>query len=194
MRFSILVVLAIAIALGLGGWSAKWAVEQSADVGTVTVGPWVANPFAGAPDADPYSRARLAKIGNLTLGIGEGILFRAETDVRGRPLRRECAYRIAGTTPPARIFSLVPYTPDGRLIEPAVGRPGWLTSNNLMREEDNSFAIAVGPTPRAGNWLATSGQGPLVLALGLYDTPAAAASGVASLVLPDVQLEGCPNG
>ncbi|MEX6507971.1 DUF1214 domain-containing protein [Jiella sp. M17.18] len=194
MRLTLLVALAIAVALSLGGWSARWAVEQSADVGTVTVGPWVANPFAGAPDADPYSRARLAKVGNLTLGIGEGILFRAEVDDSGRPLRRECNYAIAGTTPPARVFSLVPYTPNGALIEPAVGRPGWLTSNNLMRHEDNSFRIGIGPQAHAGNWLATSGHGPLILALALYDTPAAASSGVASLVLPGITLEGCSRG
>ncbi|MBO0904908.1 DUF1214 domain-containing protein [Jiella sonneratiae] len=194
MRFTLLVMVAVAIALYLGGWSAKWAVDHSSEIGTVTVGPWQATPFAGAPDADPYSKARLATVGNLTLGTGEGIQFRSASDDTGRALRRECSYRIGGSTPPARVFTLAAYLPDGELIRPADGRPGWLTSNNLMRNEDNSFALAVGPEARAGNWLATAGRGEMILVLALYDTPASAASGASSLSLPTIRRESCANG
>ena len=191
MRFTLLVMIAVTIALYLGGWSARWAVDHSSEIGTVVVGQWQATPFAGAPDADPYSKARLARLGNLTLGIGEGILFTADQDGAGNALRRQCNYRLAGQTPPARIWTLVPFTPEGRLIAPAAGRNGWLTSNSLMREEDNSFAIALGPSARSGNWLATSGTGPFTLALALYDTPASASTGVDSLALPSITLETC---
>lgn len=194
MRFTLLVMIALFIALGLGGWTARWALEESAEIGTVTIGPWVANPSAGAPDADPYSKARLARVGNLTLGLGEGVQFIAQTDASGRPLRRECQYRLSGQAPAARIWTIAPYSLDGRLIQPGAGRVAWLTSNNLMRAEDNSFEIAIGPLARAGNWLATSGSGPLVLALSLYDTPVSAASGVANVVLPALTREKCPNG
>ncbi|MBP0617914.1 DUF1214 domain-containing protein [Jiella mangrovi] len=194
MRFTVLVMIALGIALSLGGWSAKWAVDHSGEIGTVSVGQWRATPSAGAPDADPYSKARLAMVGNLTLGIGEGIQFRSDSDDQGRPLRRECTYRIAGSTPPARIFTLATYLPDGRLVRPGAGRSGWLTSNNLMRRDDNSFEIAIGPTARAGNWLATSGKGPMIFVLALYDTPASAASGASSLSLPTIRQEGCADG
>ncbi len=194
MRFTVLVMLTVAIALYLGGWSARWAVQQSSEIGTVVVGHWQANPLAGAPDADPYSKARLAMVGNLTLGIGEGIQFRSVRDEADRPLRRECSYTVAGTTPPSRVFTLAAYLPDGRLIQPSAGRPGWLTSNNLMRNEDNSFEIAVGSSARAGNWLATSGSGPMTLVMSLYDTPASAASGASNLSLPTIRRESCANG
>ncbi|NDW03056.1 DUF1214 domain-containing protein [Jiella pacifica] len=194
MRFTVLVMVAVAIALYLGGWSAKWAVQQSSEIGTVVVDHWQANPFSGAPDADPYSKARLAMVGNLTLGIGEGIQFRSIRDERGRPLRRECTYVMVGTTPPSRIFTLAAYLPEGQLIRPSAGRPGWLTSNNLMRNEDNSFEIAVGPSARAGNWLATAGSGEMTLVLSLYDTPASAASGASSLSLPTIRRESCSDG
>jgi hypothetical protein len=194
MRFTLFVIMALAIALGLGGWSARWALDQSAEIGTVAVGPWFANPSAGAPDADPYSKARLAKVGNLTLGLGEGVQFTADRDASGRPLRRECQYKVVGEAPAARVWTIAPYSQEGRLLQPGSGRVAWLTSNNLMRAEDNSFAIAVGPLARAGNWLATSGTGPLVLALSLYDTPVSAASGVANVVLPELTLEKCLDG
>lgn len=194
MRFTVLVMIAVGIALYLGGWSARWAVEHSSEIGTVVVGQWQATPFAGAPDADPYSKARLAMLGNLTLGIGEGIQFRSDSDGAGRPLRRECTYVIEGTTPPARIFTLAAYLPEGQLLRPSAGRPGWLTSNNLMRQDDNSFEITVGSRARSGNWLATSGSGRMTLVLSLYDTPASAASGASSLSLPTVRRESCANG
>ena len=172
MRFMILLALSLTMALGLGAWSAHRALELSADIGTVEVGPWRANPLGGSPDADPYSRAVLARIGNLTLGGGEGISFRATQDSAGRPLARQCSYVLAGQTPPARVWTLAAYLPDGRLIAPGDGRPGWLVSRSLMRAEDNSAVITVGPVAASGNWLSVTGRGDYILALTLYDTPA----------------------
>jgi hypothetical protein len=191
MRFLTLLAVSIAIALGLGAWSADWALGEAADFGAVEAGPWRANPLAGAVDADPYSKARLARIGNLTLGLGEGILFRATRDSAGAPLRRECSYTLAGQTPPARIWTLAAFAPTGRLIPAGEGRPGWLVSRGLMRAEDNSVSIAVGPMARPGNWLAVTGTGAYVLALTLYDTPATSSSGLGKLDLPTLVRGGC---
>ncbi|WP_102957757.1 DUF1214 domain-containing protein [Mangrovicella endophytica] len=194
MRSLILLFLALALALGLGGWSAQWALDKTSELGTEAVGPWLADPQAGSPDADPYTRAQLAHLGNLTLGSGEGIVFRAVTDQAGAPLRRECSYAVAGQTPPARVWTLAAFTLDGRLIQPGEGRPGWAVSGDLLRHDDNSFNVVTGPLAAAGNWLATTGSGPFVLALTLYDTPASSSSGVADLTMPTIVRNGCANG
>ena len=191
MRFLILLALSISIALGLGAWSAGWALGEAADFGAVETGPWRANPLAGSVDADPYSKARLAKIGNLTLGVGEGILFRATRDSAGAPLLRECSYVLSGQTPPARVWTLAAFTPSGRLIPPGDGRPGWLVSRNLMRAEDNGVTVGVGPAAMPGNWLAVTGSGDFVLALTLYDTPASSSSGVGRLDMPRLIRRSC---
>ncbi|BDA83678.1 hypothetical protein Sa4125_12200 [Aureimonas sp. SA4125] len=194
MRFMILLALSIGLALGLGAWTADRALEMSADLGTVEVGPWRANPLGGSPDADPYSRAVLARIGNLTLGGGEGISFRANADSAGRPLMRQCSYGLAGQTPLARVWTLAAYLPDGLLVDPGEGRPGWLVSRSLMRAEDNSAVMTVGPRAAPGNWLSVTGSGEFTLALTLYDTPASTSSGVASLVLPTLTRGDCRDG
>lgn len=194
MRFLLLLALSLAIALGVGGWSARWALGRSADLGTESVGPWTANPLAGSVDADPYSKARLAQIGNLTLGIGEGIVFRATRDSRGAPLRRECLYELNGPTPPARVWTLAAFTPGGRLIQPGLGRPGWLVSDKMLRHDDNSARIFVGPLAMPANWLSVTGTGDYVLALTLYDTPASSSSGLGDLVLPRITRSGCSSG
>lgn len=194
MRFLFLLVVALSLALSLGAWSAHWALERSADYGTESVGPWFANPFAGSVDADPYSKARLAKLGNLTLGTGEGVVFKADRDSAGSPLRRECGYVVAGETPPARVWTLAAYTEEGRLIQPGEGRPGWLVSSGLLRAEDNSMSIAVGSVAMPGNWLSITGSGPFTLALTLYDTPASSSSGLGDLEMPSIVRTGCYDG
>ena len=194
MRFLLLLAFSIALALGLGGWSAERALEEAADLGTETVGPWLANPTAGSVDADPYSKARLARIGNLTLGIGEGIQFRASRDSAGEALRLECSYRLSGQTPPARVWTLTAFGFDGRVVQPGAGRPGWLVSRNILRGEDNSFTATVGPRAAAGNWLSVLGAGPFVLILTLYDTPASSSSGVGDLSLPTLVRQECADG
>ncbi|MEN3792960.1 DUF1214 domain-containing protein [Fulvimarina sp. MAC3] len=191
MRFLSASLLAIAIALGLGGWTAKLAIDGGTNFDSVELGPWTASPLVGTRSADPYAKARLAKLAQLTLGGGEGIVFQAEDDDQGRRLRLECSYRLKGGTPAARFFTLSAHSDAGRLDLPQTGRPGWLTSNSLLRREDNSFEIAVGPEPRSGNWLATDSTGPYRLTFALYDTPASAITGAAGLTMPSIQLEGC---
>ncbi|KQT55261.1 MULTISPECIES: DUF1214 domain-containing protein [unclassified Aureimonas] len=194
MRFLLLLAATIALALGLGGWSAERALEAAADLGTETVGPWSANPTAGSVDADPYSKARLARIGNLTLGIGEGIQFRASRDSTGQPLRLDCSYRLSGQTPPARVWTLAAFGLDGRVVQPGAGRPGWLVSRNIIRAEDNSFTATVGPRAAPGNWLSVQGSGSFVLTLTLYDTPASSSSGLGDLEMPNLVREACDLG
>jgi hypothetical protein len=191
MRFILFLLLSLGIALGLGAASARWALEQSAEIGTVRVGAWHADPLIGSVDADPYAKARLARTGNLTLGIGEGIVFRAETDSEGRRLQRNCRYRLEGDLPVAQVWTLVPYASDGRLLQPGEGRPGWLLSDSLMRDEANAFTIQLGPRAAPGNWLALSGTGSFLLALTLYDTPASASSGLSDLALPRIVRTDC---
>ncbi|RFC64972.1 DUF1214 domain-containing protein [Fulvimarina endophytica] len=191
MRYLLAIVLAIGIALGLGGWSAKLAIDGGTNFDTVQLGPWVASPLIGTQDADPYARARLAKLAQLTLGGGEGIMFQAEEDDAGRRLRLECSYLLSGSTPAARFFTVSAHSDTGLVDLPQRGRPGWLTSNALLRGEDNGFTIAVGPSARAGNWLATDGSGPYRLTFALYDTPASAITGAAGLAMPSITRQEC---
>ncbi|MDY8108467.1 DUF1214 domain-containing protein [Fulvimarina sp. 2208YS6-2-32] len=193
MRFLLASLLAITIALGLGGWSAKLAIDGGTNFDSVALGPWRASPLIGTREADPYAKARLAKLAQLTLGGGEGIMFQAEADGEGRRLLLECTYRLTGRTPAARFFTLSAHSDDGRVDLPQSGRPGWLTSNALLRREDNSFEITVGPQARAGNWLATDRTGPYRLTFALYDTPASAITGAAGLEMPAIEREGCSD-
>lgn len=191
MRFLALALLTVALALGLGGWSASVMLERVEGSGSLDVGPWQANRMEGSPSADPYAKARLARDGNLTLGLAEGIAFRARVDDQGRDLSRACTYRLHGHVPPARVWTLSPFTLSGDPIVPPEGRPGWLVSEGLMRDDTNEAQIVLSPQAQPGNWLALTGGGPFVLALTIYDTPASTSGGASELTMPTIERVGC---
>lgn len=186
-----LTLITLGIAIVGGAWSVRLAIDATHAIGSVTIGQWTAFPRAGTPDADAYSRARFAREGRLSLGQGEGIAFRARIDTSGAELKTTCTYRIAGTMPPARLWT-VHATDSAQKVVPAAGRlmPA-LDSRSLLRSEDGSFDIIVGPHPAPGNWLSTTGEQRMTLVLTLFDTPISNGAGVADIRLPEVVRTRC---
>jgi hypothetical protein len=186
----VLFLIVIAIAIG-GGTASVWYVLRAQEgIAALTVGGWTAFPSMGTPDADPYSKARIARDGILPLGRAEGLAFIADRDSAGNGLRRDCDYRIEGVTPTARFWTLAAADATLAPLYPA-GRAAAVQSQQILRRADNSFAIAVGPHPAPGNWIRIDGAGPLSLVLTLYDTPVTGASGLESFELPQVLKAGC---
>lgn len=186
----VLGVFAIAATVGLGG---TWlAVDAGAGFGAVRVGPWTAYPRNGSVDADPYSRAVVARSGVMPLGLGEGLTFTARRDSAGQPLIGTCAYQVAGFVPPTRYWTIAAETPSGALIANPAGRHGF-TSGEIVRGPDGSFAISVAPTARAGNWLPVPARERFDLVLRLYDTPISGTSTVIDTArMPTITRLGCP--
>jgi len=187
--FLILVVLSISI---VGGGASVWyTLKANESVGAVTIGEWTAFPSLGTADADPYSKARVAREGLLALGRAEGLSFSAQRDSNGDALRRECSYHIEGPVPPARFWTLYAADPAGVVIQAGSRRSSALHSNQLVRLADNSVAISAGRHPSFGNWLALSGEGPMTLVLTFFDTPISSSTGAGDIVLPSIVKAGC---
>ena len=155
------------------------------------VGPWVSYPRNGAIDADPYSKAVIARSGEIPLDLGEGLAFTATRDGAGQPLLGSCSYRIVGRLPPTRLWTLTLHGMDGSLIPNAAGRFGF-TSGEVVRDAEGVVAVAVGRDAAAGNWLPVGAPGRFQLALRLYDTPVSGtASALDPALLPRIEREGC---
>ncbi|MFX4670161.1 hypothetical protein ABTA80_19645, partial [Acinetobacter baumannii] len=73
-----LLALVIATAVGLGLTYAT--ATRGTDLGTLKIGAWTARPKSGTSDVDPYSRATIARSGELPIGTGDGIAFSATSD------------------------------------------------------------------------------------------------------------------
>src|SRR5256714_13356917 len=107
-------------------------------------------------DVDPYSRASIARSGELPVGTGDGVAFSATTDDRKRPLDGRCDVVVSGVTPAARFWTLTLYDQKGRLVANSLQRYGF-TSQEIIRGADSAFEIPVTSRSRAGNWLPTGG-------------------------------------
>jgi hypothetical protein len=190
VRLVLVILVGIASAVSLGLWSAWLTVRSPAPIDTIELGAWQAWPNAGTDAADPYSRARLARTGEIPLGSGEGLALLALTDDSGEPLTAACDYKIVGQTPPARLWTMALEAPDGRFIKSRAGVSA-LGSDTLLRDSDGSFEIVLSAHPRTGNWLSTEDAAHFRIIVRLYDTTARTGTELTTLFMPRVTREQC---
>ena len=188
--FVTLLALIIATAVGLG---ATWmTATRGTDLGTLTIGAWTARPKTGTADVDPYSRATIARSGELPIGTGDGVAFSATTDDRNRPLDGRCDVVVSGVTPAARFWTLTLYDRKGHLVANSLQRYGF-TSQEIVRHADGGLQIVIAPRAEPGNWLPTGGIESYVLALRFYDTSVGVATKEGREVpMPAITTRSCP--
>jgi len=180
---------ALAAIIGLG---ATWlTLTRGVAFGSLTIGAWTAWPKSGSQDIDPYAHAGIARGGELPIGIGDGVAFYARADDARQVFDGRCSFVISGMTPAARFWTVTLYDANGRLVANSIDRHGF-TSQEVVRETDGRFTIAVAPQARPGNWLPTGGIERFVLVWRLYDTPIGVASTpIGEGPMPAVARKGC---
>ena len=187
--FHIFIILAIG--LGGGATSAWYALQNAHGFGAITLGQWTAWPLAGNVDADPYTEAKVARDGSVPLGAAEGLAFEAQVDSEGNLLLRQCRYQMLGSTPSARLWTLSAYGLNNAVIPPVEGGINTVFSREILRAANGSFRINISSSALPGNWLSTSGSGPMKLVLRLYDTPITGNAGLADPDMPVVVKTEC---
>lgn len=189
LLLSTLLALIIATAVGLGLTYAT--ATRGTDLGTLKIGAWTARPKNGTSDVDPYSRATIARSGELPIGTGDGVAFTATADDKKRPLDGRCDVVVSGVTPPARFWTLTLYDRKGHLVANSLARYGF-TSQEIVRQSDGAFEIRIASRSRAGNWLPTGGIERYALMLRLYDTPVGVATRTQrDAPMPSITTVGC---
>ena len=184
--------LAVAIAgLALGLWATEAALSGLLPVAVDRLGQWRIEARAGGADADPYTRARVERDGEIPLGLGEGLRLTTAEDSDGRALDPHCVYKLGPHAPPARFWTLSAIDRDGFPLENLAERYV-LRSSEILREANGEFWIYVSPRVHAGNWLPVGGVAAYQLALRLYDPAlSGAAVGVERATAPSVTRERC---
>ena len=192
MRLLFVTLLALLLAAVVGIGTTWMTTTRGTEVGTLTIGAWTARPRIGSADIDPYSRATIVRNGELPIGAGDGVAFKAAQDDRNKPLDGRCDVVVSGVTPPARFWTLTLYDAKGRLVANSLQRYGF-TSQEIIRGSDGGFEIRVTSRSRAGNWLPTGGIERYTLMLRLYDTPVGVATrSKRDAPMPAVATVGCP--
>jgi hypothetical protein len=138
--FITLLALILATIVGLG---ATWmTATRGTDLGTLTIGAWTARPKTGTADVDPYSRASIARSGELPVGTGDGVAFSATTDDRKKPLDGRCDVVVSGVTPAARFWTLTLYNTKGHLVANSLQRYGFERYALMLRLYDTPVGVA----------------------------------------------------
>lgn len=190
MRTLVHFLLFLMVSLSVGFGLSYWALEKGQMFGTLQVGPWIAWSDVGSPRPDPYTRAYISRNANLELSRAEGIKFVAKQDSDGRDILAECNYRIDGTTPETSFWTLAATDNQGASVT-REGGPMTLRGDHVSRAEDGSFALHIGPSLSASNWLETSANGRMELVLTLYDSSVFSGFTSLSNSLPSIFLERC---
>ena len=192
MRFLVGSIFAFALATLIGLGATYFALTRGAAFGALQIGAWTSFPRTGTADADPYARAAIARTGVLPVGLGDGVSFTATTDDKKQFLDGRCNVVLSGTTPTARFWTVTLYGADGQLVANSVNRFGF-TSQEIVRNADGTFEIAVTPRASTGNWLPTGGIERYRLMLRLYDTPVGVSTRAGKEVpMPTIRTESCP--
>ena len=188
LRALIIVVFA---ALGLGIAATAFALRSEPGFADVRLGPWTTWPHLGAAEIDPYERAVVASAVSRRWASTKACCSSPASTSPARRSNSRCAYRIAGTDLPARLWTLAAYRADGRPAPNVADRQG-LTSAGLLRASGGDFVIEAARQARPGNWLPLGDDPNFVLALRLYQAGASTLSkAYDGLSLPTISRGDC---
>jgi hypothetical protein len=176
--------------LGLG--SSWYMIDIGTPLTTERQGPWVSWTSAGRADADPYTRAHIARFGTLPLSAEMTLTYVANSDSEGRRLHSSCDYSVEGREPGTSWWSLTVFDDRGELIANAADRYDF-TSQSIALRPDGTFSVTLARDARPGNWLPTGGAGRLALVFTTLDatTPLLAKSSEGRKPLPEIRRIQC---
>ena len=187
---------AAALSIALGLFSAYQAVRSGFAGGEVSNGPWRTSFVTGSPDADLYTRARVAVGGLLALAPSETVYWTAERDGAGQPLDARCDYQVEGEELPARWWSVTLYAADQFLTENDAGRYSF-SQTTLRRPPGGPWSILVSSEAKSGdgvNWLPAGkpgATGHFSLTLRLYNPKPLVYQQPEQLALPQIERRAC---
>lgn len=182
------VVLAAAVT---GALTTKPLLSYLIDRHAIHNGPWRTSATTGSADANPYERAAIALAGLYALTRDEAIYYTAFTDSNGERLRGECRYRVQGTPPPARWWSITAYGADHYLVPNAADIYA-RNANTLPLAADGRYTLTLSNDATADVGLPSPVSGAFSLTLRLYNPAPQVLAQLATLALPTIELEHCP--
>ena len=191
-KASLNIAVFIAVALGGGLGTAWYMIEAGSRLSTRTFGPWVTWPAAGRPEADPYTRAHIARNPLLPLSSTAELTFKAKTDSNGSRLTSSCDYAIVMDDFDPAWWGLAVYDLQGRLIANAADRHAF-NSATAMRELNGRTVIVLARDARPGNWLPSGRGNRVMLVLTVLDASwgNAVYDGGSPRSMPEIVRTGC---
>jgi hypothetical protein len=185
------------IAAAIGIASAWYMVDYGSNLNVERDGPWQRWTIAGAPGADPYTKAHFLRAGWLPLSTKAAHYYLATKDSSGEALYADCDYSVSGTAPPSRRWTLAAFDMTGLSIAPGGGRAVVSSSTALLGPEA-ALNIKVSSSTSPGNWLGLSGAARMQLLFTFYGRSeravranAGLGNGPTHVAMPIIVRTGC---
>lgn len=189
--FDTLLVLTIAVVIGLG--SAWYMIDEGSALTTGSIGPWSVWHSAGNPEADPYTKAHIARSGRLPITSTSATYYFADADGDGHKLVSGCDYLLEGSAFNAAWWSLTLYDETGRLVANKARRHSF-AGRELTIHRNGRYRLHLASHVKPGDWLPSGENKKLMLVIRVYG-----ARGDGGLDkreanearLPTIKREGC---
>jgi len=134
-----LIIASVYIAAFFLGVGSAWLWLTGVGIAGIDAGAWRVNLLAGSQNADAYTRARIALGAVLALDRSETLYYTTQRDDQGEPLRAECRYKVEGSPPPARWWSITAYDQDHFLF------PNTERRYSVGTESAQKTSVTIGP-------------------------------------------------
>ena len=181
-------VLTFIVGLACGSAMAAILVFSPIEIGGVSNGSWITNPHIGSNDANPMTRALVARRGLLALTREEAVYFTATRDSQGHNLTERCAYEVTGQMPPTRWWSLTIY--DEASFLPRNDRNRHAVSQTTARTDASGHVIIPIGQDEDGA-IATENAGLFSLTLRLYHPDPTVLDDLDAQAFPRIERLGC---
>jgi len=182
-------IISILVACLLAAGATALALKYSGK-GKITIGPWQTNVETGSGKAGAYLRAWVALNAPWALNSSEVLYFLAYEDSQGQTLDCNCVYKIEGTEPDTRWWSIAAYE-DLHFIPNPINRYS-LNVSTVETDNNYTFAIYLAPEAKYINWLPSCRNGgQLALCLRCYGPSDAFRANIAKAELPTITKISC---
>ncbi|GJM01774.1 MAG: membrane protein [Rhodomicrobium sp.] len=163
MRFVTFILLAMVVGLGLTSIS----LSTGSGLAAKRLGGWKSWKSAGHQNADPYTRAYVAKTGQLPLPPQIAQTYFALYDNAHRRLHTSCSYLVESPAVEAKWWTLAVYDLNGKIFKNDVGRYSF-NAGSAMTRFNGGFRVFLSQSPQPDNWLPIGEYGQFVLVYRLY--------------------------
>lgn len=155
---------------------------------------WSSDPTIGSTAANPWLRARIARVGLLALSKEETLYFDRTIDDAGNRLRENCRYHISGGPLPTLWWSITIYNADDFLPRNN-DNAGSIDATRARTSGGALWQGIIAPNNQDGNdlWLSSEAAGTFSLTLRLYQPSSTQADALTKMAFPKVTLIDC-NG
>ncbi len=163
LRFVAFVIVSIILGLAITSIS----LSTGSGLAASRTGGWKSWRSAGHVLADPYTRAYIAKTGQLPLPPQIAQTYFALYDNAHRRLHTSCTYAVESPAVEAKWWTLAVYDYNGKIFKNDYKRYSFNAESAMIKFE-GGFDIYISQTPQPENWLPIGTKGPFILVYRLY--------------------------